>query len=200
MRIVTAQEFESWLTSGDVLEKDGRGPKVIALENGFFLKIFYTRRHPILARLQPAARRFEKNAQGLQQLGIAAPHVVDPFWIDRAQGLSGCLYEPLPGHSVEQLFKSDPRQVVQMLHSLASFIWSLHQQGIYFRSLHLGNILYVSSGDFGLIDILDLQFKHRPLNRWQIKRNFQHLHHYLKRKRLENFPMDDLLRCYERIS
>jgi len=198
MRIVTAQELESWLASGSVLEKDGRGPKVVALENGMFLKIFHTRRHPILARLQPAARTFDKNAQYLQRLGIAAPHVVDAFWINRARGLSGCLYRPLPGQSIEQLFISDPRQVMQILDSLAYFIRRLHQQGIYFRSLHLGNILRLPTGDFGLIDILDLRIKRRPLNKWLIKRNFQHMRHYLKRKRLESFPLDDLLRCYER--
>jgi len=56
MRIVTAQQLESWLATGKVLEKDARGPKVVALQSGQFLKIFHTRRHPLLARLQPAAK------------------------------------------------------------------------------------------------------------------------------------------------
>ena len=46
MRIVTAQELENWLMEGKVLEKDARGPKVLALADGSFLKIFYTRRRP----------------------------------------------------------------------------------------------------------------------------------------------------------
>jgi len=54
MRIVTAQELENWLTSGKVLEKDVRGPKVVALGNGLFLKIFYTRTPCSLACGQPA--------------------------------------------------------------------------------------------------------------------------------------------------
>jgi hypothetical protein len=199
MRIVTAQELENWLARGSVLEKDGRGPKVVALENGLFLKIFHTRRHPILARLQPAARRFDKNAKNLKRLGIAAPHVVDPFWIDRSKGLSGCLYKPLPGQSIEQLFYSDPPLVMRTLDCLAQFIRCLHQRGIYFRSLHLGNILLLPNGDFGLIDILDLRFKRRPLSRWLINRNFKHLRCYLKRKRLENFPLNELIRHYERV-
>lgn len=197
MRIVTAQELESWLAGGKVLEKDARGPKVLALESGLFLKIFHTRRHPLLARLRPAAKRFANNALRLQSLGVAVPQVVELFWINRDIGLSGCLYEPLPGQSVEQIFINNPQQCIQLLGSLAAFIRHLHRQGIYFRSLHLGNILQLPSGDYGLIDILDLQHERRPLNNWQIKRNFQHLRHYLKRKQLADFPLEQLLALYQ---
>jgi hypothetical protein len=55
-----------------------------------------------------------------------------------------------------------------LLDSLARFIRHLHRQGVYFRSLHLGNILQLPGGNYGLIDILDLQHKRRPLNSWQI--------------------------------
>jgi len=197
MRIVTAQELESWLASGKILEKDGRGPKVVALCNGLFLKIFHTRRHPLLARMQPAARRFAKNSEILLALGVAAPRVVELFWIDRDLGISGCLYEPLPGLSLEQIFTHNPSQGIHLLGSMTAFIRQLHRKGIYFRSLHLGNILQLPNGDFGLIDILDLQHKRRPLNNWQIKRNFQHMRHYLKRKQLADFPLEQLLALYQ---
>lgn len=197
MRIVTAQQLENWLANGKVLEKDGRGPKVVALDSGLFLKIFHTRRHPILARLQPAARRFAENAERLRLAGIAVPRVVETFWLDRQAGLSGCLYEPLPGLSVEQVYTTAPQQSLQLLDSLARFIHRLHQQGIYFRSLHLGNILQLPNGDYGLIDVLDLRQKRRPLNSWQVRRNFQHLQHYLKRKKLDDFPLERLIQLYQ---
>lgn len=196
MRIVTAQELESWLATGKVLEKDGRGPKVVALENGLFLKIFHTRRHPLLARLQPAARRFAQNAERLRHLGIQAPEVRELFWLDRRAGLSACLYRPLPGQSIEQLYRQAPQQADSLLPSLARFIRQLHQRGIYFRSLHLGNILQLPDGQYGLIDILDLQLKRGQLNRWLIQRNFQHLRHYLQRRELQEFPLDELLDHY----
>ncbi|TRO17620.1 toluene tolerance protein [Ectopseudomonas mendocina] len=196
MRIVAAQELENWLASGKVLEKDARGPKVVALADGLFLKVFYTRRHPVLARLQPAAKRFAQNAERLRQLSIQSPEVQETFWLDPRAGLSACLYHPLPGHSIVQLYNQAPQQASALLPTLARFIWQLHQRGIYFRSLHLGNILQLPDNQYGLIDVLDLQFKRGALNRWQVQRNFQHLHHYLKRHKLQEFPLDELIEHY----
>ena len=198
MRIVTAQELENWLSEGRVLEKDGRGPKVVALANGLFLKIFHTRRRPWLARLQPAAQRFARNALLLKRLNIAAPEVLESFWIDKSIGLSGCLYRPLPGCSIEQIYLEDPARIDDLLSPLAAFIKQLHQQGIYFRSLHLGNILLQPDGSFGLIDILDLKKQRRPLNSWQQKRNLAHLTKYLDRKGLSGFPAQSLIEFYRK--
>jgi len=196
MRIVSAQELENWLASGKVLEKDGRGPKVVALPDGQFLKIFHTRRHPLLARLRPAAPRFARNIERLRQLAIPAPRVTEQFWLDKACTLSACLYEPLPGESIEQLYRQQPEKIDRLLPELADFIRQLHRQGIYFRSLHLGNIILLPQGGFGLIDALDMQFKRGALNNWQIKRNFNHLAHYLIRNRIEEFPAEELQRLY----
>ncbi|MCQ4287300.1 phosphotransferase [Pseudomonas stutzeri] len=196
MRIVSAQELESWLASGKVLEKDSRGPKVVVLANGLFLKIFHTRRQPWLARLRPAAKRFAYNARHLRQAGVPAPEVVELLWLDRQAGLSACIYRPLPGQSIEQLYRQAPLQVEQLLPSLASFIYQLHRQGIYFRSLHLGNILFLPDGGHGLIDVLDLQCKRRPLSPWLVQRNIKHLRDYLSRHKLTNFPIDRLIAHY----
>lgn len=196
MRIVTAQELESWLASSLILEKDARGPKVAALSDGLFLKIFHTRRHPILARLQPAAKRFAYNAERLQKLGIQTPELVELLWLDRREGLSACLYRPLPGQSIEQMYRQDAQKTYELLPSLAAFIRELHRLGIYFRSLHLGNILLMPGNQYGLIDILDLQCKGRPLNAWLVQRNFQHLRHYLSRRKLQTFPLDKLISLY----
>ncbi|MCY1277496.1 hypothetical protein D9M68_288740 [compost metagenome] len=197
MRIVSAQELENWLANGKVLEKDARGAKVIALNDGRFLKIFHTRRLPLLARLQPAAQRFARNTQKLRQLGIPTPDITELLWLDRRAGLSACLYRPLPGDTMEQLYRREPQRTAELLPALANFIRQLHQLGVYFRSLHLGNIILLPQEHFGLIDVLDLQFKRQPLGAWLVKRNFQHLSHYLNRRRLTDFPLDELKRLYQ---
>src|SRR5690606_25186177 len=95
-------------------------------------------------------------------------------WLDRAKGLSACIYQPLPGTSLETLFKAAPQKIGQLLPGLARFILNLHRKGIYFRSLHLGNVLQISENNFGLIDFLDLTQKRRKLNAWETKRNLEH--------------------------
>ncbi|MDG9925605.1 MULTISPECIES: toluene tolerance protein [unclassified Pseudomonas] len=197
MRIVTAQELESWLASGRVLERDARGPKVVALSDGRFLKIFHTRRPLLQSRLWPAARRFRHNAERLRARGVATPDISEIFWLNRRKGLSACLYAPLPGESLEQLLRNDDPRLALELPALASFFRLLHCQGVYFRSLHLGNILLIAPGQFGLIDVLDLRCYPFPLNRGLIRRNFEHLRSYLQRRKLERFPLDRLLALYQ---
>ncbi|OEC32916.1 Phosphotransferase enzyme family protein [Pseudomonas cuatrocienegasensis] len=196
MRIVTAQQLESWLATGRIVERDARGPKVVQLSDGRFLKIFHTRRAAMLARLFPPALRFARNAELLKQQGIAAPHVSEAFWLDDQKGLSACLYEPLEGCSLEQILKQDPEQLERILPELARFIAQLHAKRIYFRSLHLGNILWLSKGEFGLIDFLDLRRKRLPLSGWHAQRNFRHLEGYLQRRKINNFPLSTLKGLY----
>lgn len=196
MRIVAARELQDWLAHGTVLEKDSRGPKVVHLETGLILKIFHTRRHPWFARLNPPAQRFAQNAKTLHELSIPAPRVVENVWLDRAKGLSACIYQPLPGTSLESVFKESPEKMERLFPALAVFILTLHMNGIYFRSLHLGNILHISEDSFGLIDFLDLTKKPRKLSKWETKRNLEHLRNYLQRRKLTNFPIDTLLHHY----
>jgi len=200
MRIVTANEWQQWLTQGEVLEKDGRGPKVIRLDDHQLLKVFRPRRRLWLARLMPQALRFRNNANRLQSLGVRVPLVGECFWIDKAQAVNGCLYTPLPGQSLEQLYRQSRNEFDALLPAFAVFIHSLHQRGIYFRSLHLGNVLLLPSGCFGLIDFLDLSFRHAPLPPRLVARNLAHLKGYLQRNRVDDFPWKALQIAYAEAS
>lgn len=200
MRIVTAKELQDWLSHGEVLEKDSHGPKVVRLDNGQLLKIFRSRRLPLLARLRPEAVRFDDRAKRLQALGIHTPTIRETCWIDRVKLISACLYEPLDGEPLDRLFRDHREQFDLLLPQLAAYIHQLHQRGIYFRSLHLGNILRTPDATFGLIDFLDIRFKGRPLGRTLVRRNFQHLRNYLQRRKVQNFPLDELLMAYKAAS
>jgi serine/threonine protein kinase len=200
MRIVTANELQDWLSQGELLEKDSHGPKVIRLPDGTLLKIFRSRRNPLLARLRPDARRFAERASRLQAMAIATPSIRECAWIDRDKAVSACLYEPLAGQPLDKLFREQRAEFDRLLPQLAAYILKLHRLGIYFRSLHLGNILLTPDGSFGLIDFLDLRFKGRPLGRMLVRRNFQHLQRYLQRRKVANFPWNELLAAYEAAS
>jgi len=197
MRIVTANELQNWLTNGQVLEQDSRGPKVVRLDNGNFLKIFHSRK-ALLSRWRPKARRFARNAERLQALGIPTPEVLEYCWLEQQRATSVCLYSPLQGVPLDSIFSEQREQFDRDLPNFVAFIRQLHRKGIYFRSLHLGNVLKLPNGGFGLIDFLDLSFKGAPLSRNLIKRNFAHLRNYLERRQVESFPWSRLIECYER--
>lgn len=199
MRIVSANELQNWLQNGEVLEQDSHGPKVVHLADGSFLKIFRSRR-PLLARWLPEAVRFQRNAERLQQLGIPTPQIEECAWLNRDQVISACRYQPLAGTPLDKLFHQQRPLFDAQLPALAAYIHSLHQKGIYFRSLHLGNILLTAERQFGLIDFLDIRFKRGPLRRALVRRNFAHLQNYLQRRKVQNFPWDELLAAYRVVS
>ncbi|BAN50956.1 lipopolysaccharide kinase InaA family protein [Metapseudomonas resinovorans] len=196
MRIVPAKELQLWLAQGEVLEKDGRGPKVLRQPDGQLLKIFRPRRRLWLARLRPAAQRFARNAERLTERGIATPRISECMWLERSEAVSACFYAPLPGRSLDQLYRNKRQEFDEFLPELADFIHTLHQRGIYFRSLHLGNILRLPEGGFGLIDFLDMHFKRGPLSARLARRNLQHLRSYLHRSQINDFPWQRLLQAY----
>ena len=111
------------------------------------------------------------------------------------------LYRPLPGDTLRNHWRRiDAEQRSIEVRQFGAFLAHLHQSGVYFRSLHLGNVLYTPDGDFGLIDFLDIRFKSRPLRPTLIRRNFEHLRGYLLRRSVQNFPWDELMRCYDEAS
>lgn len=199
MRIVTAKELQNWLDNGQVLEQDSRGPKVVRLADGSFLKIFHSRK-PLLSRWRPEARRFARNAERLRALGISTPQVLECCWLEQKRGTNACLYIPLQGTPLDSLFRERREEFDSELPNFVGFIRQLHLRGIYFRSLHLGNVLKLPYSDFGLIDFLDLHFKGAPLSRSLIQRNFVHLKNYLERRQVQDFPWKRLMECYERDS
>lgn len=197
MRIVTANELQDWLSQGELLEKDSHGPKVVRLPSGTLLKIFRSRRNPLLARIRPDAKRFAERASRLQARGIRTPAIRECCWLERDKAVSACLYQPLAGQPLDRLFRDARAEFDGLLPKLAAYILKLHRLGIYFRSLHLGNILLTPDGDFGLIDFLDLRFKNRPLGRLLVRRNFRHLQRYLERRQVQAFPWEALMQHYE---
>jgi tRNA A-37 threonylcarbamoyl transferase component Bud32 len=160
--------------SATVVERDLHGEKVLRLEDGNYLKLFRRKRLLSSAAWYPYAQRFADNAAELRQRGIPCPEVVDVF---RIAGFSrdAVRYIPLAGRTLRQVIETDatPQDLPE---KLGRFVARLHESGIYFRSLHLGNILLTPSGALGLIDVADLRTQSRALDSNQRKRNLLRLH------------------------
>ena len=181
-------DFEQLTREAVVLEADGFGPKVLHLENGLFLKLFRRKRWLSSALWRPYSLRFADNAERLQQLGIPTLEVRTLYLMDDARTTS-VLYSPLPGLSLTQMAHQPDFRWEEIFTELVDFIRELHQKGIYFRSLHLGNIIRTPEGKLGLIDISDMRFMRKALPVRLIRRNLAHFDRYIKREGLgRGFP------------
>ncbi|ENO89918.1 hypothetical protein [Thauera linaloolentis] len=163
----------------EVIEADGHGEKVLRLPDGSYLKVFRRKRLLSSAAWYPYAQRFVDNAASLARLGVPCPRVihVHRFPIIRRDVVH---YHPLPGITLRQIVRdAGPETDAPALRArLGRFVAELHGLGIFFRSIHLGNIVLGESCRLGLIDIADMKIGSRPLSRFKRKRNFAHLLRY----------------------
>ncbi|WP_347903570.1 toluene tolerance protein [Pseudomonas purpurea] len=157
----------------DVLEADGKGDKVLRLADGSMLKLFRRKRLLTSALWAPYARRFADNCQVLRERGIECPSVRQVYRIPSIKR-DAVHYDPLPGRTLRQLLGTDASLRAQ----LGEFMARLHEDGIYFRSAHLGNVVLTPENTLGLIDIADLRAYRKPLRKGLRLRNFKHMLRY----------------------
>ena len=179
----------------EVLEADSHGDKVLRLPSGNFLKLFRRKRLLSSAALWPYAQRCATNTKALQDRGIPCPQIIAVYRISSIER-DAVYYAPLPGMTLRQLteqsdFSSD------ILGRLGQFVARLHASGVYFRSLHLGNIVLTPDNELGLIDIADMKYQRKPLSQQQCLRNFQHILRYTADKQwLLQDPTKDFFAKY----
>lgn len=178
MRRINAAQLSALLDGAKTIEEDGLGVKVARLQGGDFLKLYRRKRLLSSDLWNLPAQRFADNAQGLLRLGITAPNVLDVLMISQCR-LSAVRYQPLPGDTLrDQLRQQDAAARTELVAKFGTFLGELHQQGVYFRSLHLGNVLLLPDGTFGLIDLSDMKLEGGPLASWKRRRNLQHILRY----------------------
>ena len=183
VKCLNKADFKALEVNAKVIEEDGLGPKVLRLENGNFLKLFRERRCYTSGSFNPYSQRFAVNSERLQALGITAPAILDLYVF--ADGSSGVLYQPLPGQTLRQVMQSMGSGAMRqaLVERFGKFLALLHEQGVYFRSLHLGNVLLMDDGEFGLIDIADLHLYPSSLRLALRQRNLRHMQRYPEDRR-----------------
>jgi hypothetical protein len=180
------------IVGAKVLEADSYGAKVYMLQDGKILKLFRRKRWFSSALLRPYSKRFIDNATQLQKLGVPTLKVTHFYTLEQ-QGMTAVLYRPLPGETLRQIAAKPGFSWSQALPALIDLIRNLHRSGIYFRSLHLGNIVVTPEDKLGLIDVADMRFFKAPLSERLKKRNVQHFARYIERENLgQEFPLQDL--------
>lgn len=166
------------LHEADVIEEDGHGVKVAKLKDGTYLKLFRRKQLLSTALWATPSRRFADNSVHLRSLGITAPIIKQLVQIPSAK-LDGVIYHPLPGDTLRNRWRrlGDTERELDVL-QFGRFLGALHQAGIYFRSLHLGNVLKQPNGELALIDVSDMRFSQHPLKPWKRRRNLSHMLRY----------------------
>ena len=147
----------------------GRHIKILETPNGSFIKLFQLKSLLTSGLIYPFNLRFAHNARKLRTLGVPSIESIQTFLVPRMR-LQCAIYMPLPGQS---LIDQSPSH--NLIDALAQFVADLHHRGIFFRSLHLGNVITLAAGGFGLIDVAGMHFKGRPLRPSERLRNFHHL-------------------------
>lgn len=178
MQLLSREKYDRWRAGAQVLEQDAWGEKVLRLADGTFLKLFRRKSWLSKTAFYPPAKRFADNADALQKLGIPCPKVIQLYRLSEPYR-SVVHYHPLEGVTLRQLLSNDEHiDQLKLFARLAEFITHLHDSGVYFRSLHMGNIVLTPDDRFGLIDISDMRCLGRPLSRQMRKRNYRHLLRY----------------------
>ncbi|MGB0360374.1 MAG: hypothetical protein ACPGEF_03070 [Endozoicomonas sp.] len=178
MQTLSETEYRELQQGGQVIEADGFGEKVIQLTDQSYLKLF-RRKHLISSEIfKPYAQRFADNAAKLINLQIHTVNIIGVFNVPSIQR-KVVHYKPLLGNVLRSYLKSiTSTEQEQCADELGQFIAMLHASGVFFRSLHLGNIVKTANGALGLIDIADMRCLKRPATGAERIRNFRHMIRY----------------------
>lgn len=197
VKMLTSTALQQLTASAQVIEEDGLGPKVLRLTDGSFLKLFRRRRWYTSGSFNPYSERFAANSEQLRNKGIPTPQILDLYRLD--DGSSAVHYSPLPGNTLRQVLQGITAPAVRqaLVERFGKFMAQLHEQGVYFRSLHLGNVLVLNDGEFGLIDLADMRIYPSSLSLSLRQRNLRHMQRYTEDRRwLFEDHFDALLQGY----
>jgi len=167
-------------------------PALMLTQEQQVVKFFYRRKFISTSLLIPQAKRFRSNSIKLKQLGITAPDVSELIYCPDIP-VHMAVYEYLKGDDFRVLCS---RNDYQCIDRLPSYIALLHERGVYFRAIHLGNVLQLDEDELALVDITDLSVR-RKLTIFQRARNIAHLFNSVEDKLLfANYGIRRFLDAY----
>ncbi|MEZ5559411.1 MAG: hypothetical protein R3E86_12825 [Pseudomonadales bacterium] len=166
-RSITRADFERLCRESRVVESHRQRPSVLEHEldgRALITKIWYPKGWLSSDRLRPYGLRFVRSAGRLRALGFPAPDVT-AYGTVLDCAARYVTYAKLPGQPLRSL---DARLDLE---ALATFAARLHEAGVYFRALHLGNLLHQPDGSLALIDVAATRFRRGALGLGQRERN-----------------------------
>lgn len=145
------------------------------LKGSNVIKIFNTRGLILSGFVRSFSSRIIHNVHKLKKLDIPSLEITAELLFQYVKRGSGVVYKFISGCSVRDLPKNAITK--DLVINLAEFIAEFHQKGIYFRAMHLGNIIY-DNKRFSLIDVAKIHFYPWPLFIFTRARAFRRLFKY----------------------
>jgi tRNA A-37 threonylcarbamoyl transferase component Bud32 len=171
---ISLGEFEALCANAEILRGKKR-PRVIRHDTNLISKIWYKKKKLSSDWIYPYYLRFYRNSKKLLSHGIVAPKVRAVIKVKKTY-IRMVTYEEIHGLTVRDILQHNKGDL--SIPKLAQFIGRLHDKGIFFTSLHMGNIIKLESGDFGLIDVSNTHFYYFPLGLRTRARNLCNLASY----------------------
>lgn len=174
MEVILAREFDEICQKSKVI-KFGRSleqPKIFETQDNTIIKLFYSKRRRFSSdKFKPYAIRFCRNIARLRAHGYSVPQVTQiKYCAERKIYL--VYYKKIPGIDIRSYAKThDINFISQVIKLLAD----LHQNGVFFRCIHLENLLKQADNKIALLDIVDVRFKNHKLSIHTRLRNIKHL-------------------------
>ncbi|NCX68353.1 MAG: hypothetical protein EBW93_04395 [Betaproteobacteria bacterium] len=147
-------EFNKYIEKADDL-----GHRKTFHKKNAIIKIFNVRGLISSGFFNTYASRIIKNSLKLKKYDIPSIEITNELVFQYNRRLSGVSYKYIPGTTYRDL---SHKITMDMITDLANYISNIHKKGIYFRAMHLGNILLHNKKLF-LIDIAKIHFYPWPL-------------------------------------
>ena len=194
MQILTDAQLADLVSQSSLLEGEVSKPKVLLDANGYIYKFFYQPDRKLSSRtLFPPFKQFVKNSQILSKRNVQTVSVCETM-IAQDKRFDAIRYQAIEGHDFREHLKQSDHGAISII---VDIMTELHHQGVFFRAIHLGNILHQPNGDYALIDISDCWFSFGKLNTFKRARNLAHLMNYHSDKSyFSNYGNDRFLNEY----
>ena len=189
-------EYEKLVAKSVVLEQDRHGVKVLKTPEGLIVKFFRQKRLFSSALFKSYASRFIDNARFLNQLGVKTVEVEDVLYCKPIERTL-IFYTPVPGKTLRDVLQ-DKARFDHVMEKFIVFLAELHDKGVFFRSIHLSNVIVSDCSDsLGLIDIVDMKINRKSLSRKLRIRNFRHLTRYkVDQESIRTFGIERFMDVY----
>jgi len=178
VRTLTKDKYQELISEATVLiaKPDGEA-MVMELPNNIIFKKL-TKEKKLRAKLYPRSKRFKRNCERLQKIGIKVPTSVELYDFPTSNS-DVIIYEMIDGiELIEKLLTATVSEKQKIMRDVAQLYGKLNNNGIYCSPMHFRNILVDELLNLGLIDVQNIGFRPWKLTTLERSRNFKRIFKY----------------------